>query len=94
MSEINIKIIKCDGCGEIIRGRSDNGDVISFYGVKSRDIEQIELDFCVDCWKYAVKRSRNKEELFKLIEKETDWIICDYSHVGWDYDENENWKKD
>jgi hypothetical protein len=91
MSEINVKIIKCDSCGETIEGRLDDGDYRNYCGVKSRDIEHIKLDFCNSCWEYAVERSKNKEELFKLIEKENDWIICDFEYINWDYDENENW---
>lgn len=94
MSKIKIEITKCDYCGETMQGRLDDNSYRNYCGVKSKDIEHIELDFCNSCWEYAVERSRNKEGLFELIEKETDWIICDFQYIGWDYDENENWKKD
>jgi len=93
MSEINVKIIKCDNCGETIEGRLDDNTFRKYSGVKSKDIEHIELDFCNSCWEYAVERSRNREELFELIEKETDWIIFNFQYVNWDYDENKNYKK-
>ena len=94
MSKEIIEIIKCDYCGEIIEGRSDNGNIIVYCGVKSKDIENIELDFCISCWNYAIQRSKDKKELFKLIEKETDWIISDYEYNCRHRDKKfEDWKK-
>ena len=93
MSKVKIEIIKCDCCGETIKGRLDNNVFRKYSGVKSKDIEEIELDFCNSCWEYFVERSRNKKELFEMIEKETDWIICNYDYVGWNYDEEGSWKR-
>ena len=105
MSEINIKIIKCDGCGETIRGRSDNGSYINQPQVKieNKNFKLGEpeglynLDFCCDCWEhYYVPRSRNKRELFELIEKELNYPVDEdnfyYEYVHWNY--IEKWKID
>lgn len=94
MSKIKIEITKCDYCGDIIEGRSDNGDIINYCGIKSKDINQNEVNFCISCWNYAIQRSKNKKELFQLIEKETTLIICDYEYVCWHRDkESEDWKR-
>ena len=87
MSKEIIEIVKCNYCGGTMKGRLDDNTYRNYCGVKSKDIEEIPLDFCHTCWEYVVKRSKNKKELFKLIEKETDWIICDYEYVGFDYKE-------
>ena len=103
VSEINIKIIKCDSCGELIKGRSDNGSWINHPEVKIKNpLNNIKnLDICYDCWKYYyIPRSKNKKDLFKLIKDEFEFefdidIKEDkfyYEYVNWKY--LEKWKVD
>jgi len=95
MSEISVSLTTCNYCGEVMRGRLDNGDYRTFSGVKSKGYDPelckfIHLDFCCDCWKFCVSRSKDQKELFQLIEKEVGYIISDYKYVNWNY--VEEWK--
>ena len=89
MSEINVKIIKCDSCGGIIPGKFyiDQDKFINLAEVKAKNFEKENLenntlDFCFECWKHYVRRARGRIDVIELINAELGFNITEYEVIG------------
>jgi len=84
MSEINVKIIKCDSCGGIIPGKFyiDQDKFINLSEVKAKDSMENNLDFCFECWKYYARRARGRIDTVELINAELGFNITEYKVIG------------
>jgi len=84
MSEINVKIIKCDSCGGIIPGKFyiDQNKFTTLSEVKVKDSSGNNLDFCYECWKYYARRARGRIDVKVLINAELGFNITEYEVIG------------
>ena len=87
MSEKIVKLMICDSCGGMIPCKYDvDKDIfINFMGVKAKNKEsETILDFCCDCWKYFIRKSRGRTDVIILINNELGYDIVEYEYIGCD----------